>query len=142
MDEFNPGIGQRELTQSVVEVFEEGFPSGLNLETLAEQVGSSPRTIQRHLRNARTSYKSLADQARFNAALQRVIGTNDSMTEIAMDLMYGDPSSFTRAFRRWTGMPPSAYRKLSRAMNNSPGLLLLSAFGGYRADTSGAPGNE
>lgn len=115
MDQINESAGRQEFAADLVEIVCERLPGVLSLEDLAEHAGCSPRTIQRHFKNARTSYKALVDQARFRKALQRVIGTNDSLTMIAMDLMYGDLSCFTRAFRRWTGMPPSEYRKIVRA---------------------------
>jgi len=34
------------------------------------------------------------------------------LTEIAKRLGYTDPANFVRAFKRWTGICPSAFRQL------------------------------
>jgi len=98
----------------LVEMVSEGSRAHATLEHVAELIGCSPRTVQRRLKNTYTTYKTLVEQARLRKALQRVSKSDDRFTAIAMDLNYDHSSSFTRAFRRWTGMSPSEFRKLSR----------------------------
>jgi AraC-like DNA-binding protein len=80
----------------------------------AEQVASlfsmHSRTLTRHLSACGTSFKQLADEGRFEIAQQMLRNTSLDMGQIAAALDYADMSSFTRAFRRWTGTTPAAWR--------------------------------
>jgi AraC-like DNA-binding protein len=74
----------------------------------------SPRHLRRKLNLFGTSYESLVDEVRKEGAI-RMIGQGQlSLTSIAYELGFLDPSSFTRAFRRWTGMSPTAFKALQR----------------------------
>jgi AraC-like DNA-binding protein len=69
----------------------------------------SVRTLKRKLAEEGTSYSDLTDQVQLGRAvsLRRSVLTVD---EIADRLGYSDAANFTRAFRRWTGKSPRAYR--------------------------------
>jgi AraC-like DNA-binding protein len=85
-----------------------------SLEEIAEQSHTSVRTLERKLREQGTSYSKLRDQARRIAALE-LLSSELSIEEIAARLGYSDAANFTRAFRRWTGHSPRAYRAADRA---------------------------
>ena len=57
-----------------------------------------------------TRYSTLLDAPRRELALQHLREARHNLGEIAYLLGYTDASSFTHAFRRWTGVPPSQYR--------------------------------
>ncbi|MEH6565469.1 MAG: helix-turn-helix domain-containing protein [Halopseudomonas sp.] len=84
-------------------------------EITAERVAGPMNISQRHLRRKLsqegTSYEQLADEVRREAALRMIADGQLSLTSIAYELGFLDPSSFTRAFRRWTDMSPTAYRR-------------------------------
>jgi AraC-like DNA-binding protein len=82
----------------------------LTLETTAEIVGTTPRTLQRNLRHAGLTYKILVDQLLFELALPLLMDKQQKLLDIALMLGYSDAAHFTRAFRRWAGMSPSDYR--------------------------------
>jgi AraC-like DNA-binding protein len=77
----------------------------------------SPRTLQRKLAEARTSYKSIVDGIRKDLALRYIDDPHRSITDITFSLGFAEPSSLTRAFKRWTGVSPSEYRSAASALH-------------------------
>jgi AraC-like DNA-binding protein len=87
----------------------------------AGAVGVSVRTLQRHLAKSRTSFEELLRDGRTRLATWHLEHTDASVLQIALDLGYSDHAHFTRAFRRWTGLSPVAYRRERR--RRPPGSL-------------------
>ena len=79
-------------------------------EDAAKQLHMSPRTLQRKLAEANTTYLELLDDTRKDLALRYIEDPRRSMTDITFSLGFSQPSAFTRAFKRWTGLSPSDYR--------------------------------
>ncbi|MGH1575129.1 AraC family transcriptional regulator [Methylobacterium sp. P31] len=77
------------------------------------------RTLSRRLRAEGTSFRQLADEARFRVAKQLLADTCMSLTQISTALNFSEPAAFTHAFRRWTGMAPSAWRQANRSVGKS-----------------------
>jgi AraC-like DNA-binding protein len=69
------------------------------------------RTLCRRLKAEGTSFRRLASEAQFRTAKQLLADTRMSMTQISAALDFSEPSAFTHAFRRWSGMTPSAWRQ-------------------------------
>jgi AraC-like DNA-binding protein len=84
-------------------------------ERIAVPMNISPRHLRRKLNLFGTSYELLVDEVRKEGAIRMISQGQLSLTSIAYELGFLDPSSFTRAFRRWTGMSPTAFRTLQRA---------------------------
>ena len=83
----------------------------ISLERVAGPLNISPRHLRRKLSQESTSYEQLVDEVRRETAI-RMIGEGElSLTSIAYELGFLDPSSFTRAFRRWTNMSPTSFRQ-------------------------------
>jgi len=82
----------------------------LSIERLAHHLGTSTRTLQRRLTERKTTYRALVDQVRLESARILLCQTDLSVQDIAARLSYGAPSGFARAFGRWTGKSPLAYR--------------------------------
>jgi AraC-like DNA-binding protein len=79
----------------------------------ADALSVSVRTLQRRLSESGLSFEGLLRTNRLETAAH-LLGTTDSrVLDIALDLGYSDHAHFTRAFRRWTGMSPLAYRQVS-----------------------------
>ena len=87
------------------------YPS---LEIMAEAFGVSPRTLIRKLKDKGFRYRDLTDEARAELASWRLTHTPNTVEQIAVDLGYGDPSNFSRTFRRWRGETPTEFRRRSR----------------------------
>ena len=76
----------------------------------ASAVGLSVRGLQRRLAADGLTYSQLLEEVRRDAAIRLIKGHGHSFSQIASALGYSDPAHFTRAFVRWTGMTPRAYR--------------------------------
>jgi AraC-like DNA-binding protein len=83
----------------------------LSANDMAKALNMSPRTLQRKLAEANTTYLKLVDDTRRDLGLRYVADPRYSITEITFMLGFAQQSGFTRAFRRWTGSSPSAYRE-------------------------------
>jgi AraC-like DNA-binding protein len=88
------------------------LPSGPPTQTeIARSLALSPRTLHRRLAEAGTSFAGLLDDTRRELAGGYLQRTDYSIAEVAYLLGFAEVSSFNRAFRRWTGTPPSAVRR-------------------------------
>ncbi len=82
----------------------------VRLGTIADQLNLSPRTLQRKLSEAGTSFQLLLDEARFALAKDYLRQDGLSLTDIAFLLGFREQSAFTHAFKDWSGLNPGAYR--------------------------------
>lgn len=85
-----------------------GFPS---LQVTARQLNLSARTLHRKLLDEGTSYRNILEQVRHTLAVEHVQAGRLTMQEIAFLLGYDDQANFRRAFKRWEGVAPTAYRE-------------------------------
>jgi AraC-like DNA-binding protein len=83
-------------------------------------VGMSVRTLQRHLAAAGVSHDTLVAQTRFAMAAAVLEDTDAKILDLALDLGYSDHANFTRAFRRWAGCSPRAYRLAKQEPRRPP----------------------
>ena len=77
---------------------------------VSDQLGQSRQSIYRTLKAEGTTFETLLDELRHKLALDYLAGRKVSVSETAYLLGFADPSPFSRAFKRWTGVSPSAYR--------------------------------
>ena len=82
-----------------------------SLEQVAQLFSLHRRTLNRRLQAQGTTYQALVDEVRCEIARQLLENTGLSMSQIAATLDYADPSAFSRAFRRWMGVPPRTFRR-------------------------------
>ena len=88
------------------------LPAGhLTIDRAARRCGIPVRTLQRRLHEAGLSYSELVDEVRFEAACRLLDDPQARIAEVAAALGFADPSNFSRAFVRWTGLPPREYRR-------------------------------
>jgi AraC-like DNA-binding protein len=81
------------------------------IEQVASSLNMSKRTLQRRLAENVHNFADIRDQIRFQLAAEALKSKRLSIEEIGDKLGFSDRHSFTRAFKRWTGITPSAYRK-------------------------------
>jgi AraC-like DNA-binding protein len=80
---------------------------------VAHQLAVSPRSLQRRLAGEGARFEHLLDGVRRERALA-LVGRGDlRLAAVAREAGFTDPRAFARAFRRWTGLRPSAYRARS-----------------------------
>jgi AraC-like DNA-binding protein len=77
---------------------------------IAKRLATSERTLQRRLKESGQSVAGLLDEARAATAKAHLADPAMSLADIAFLLHFSDQSAFTRAFRRWTGQTPGAFR--------------------------------
>jgi AraC-like DNA-binding protein len=80
------------------------------IERCALKLEASPRTLQRRLTEQGYRFSEIVEEQRIDASKRALGETADSLSDIALNLGYSDQSSFGRAFKRWTGMTPQAFR--------------------------------
>lgn len=92
------------------------------LEAVSEIAGMHPRTLQRALADEATSFRRALAQARHLRARELLMHTDLPLSAIARDLGYSDLAHFSRAYRSWAGVSPSAHRPMLRSEPREEGL--------------------
>lgn len=102
----------RQKTRALVEgAITRAMPGGiLPAETVAGNLGLSPRTLARRLADEGTTYREIVDDLKCDLA-QTFIKAGMNLSEISYSLGYADQAAFSTAFKRWTGQSPSTFRK-------------------------------
>ncbi|WP_297771134.1 AraC family transcriptional regulator [uncultured Roseovarius sp.] len=99
----------REAIREIVKAYLPDRP--LRTVELANILGTSERTLQRHLARQGLTFHGLVAEARYQVACQMLAQPDAKIIDIAFSAGYKYPSHFTRAFRRVAGVTPSTYRR-------------------------------
>jgi len=83
----------------------------VGLEHVASHFNLGVRTLQRKLKSENLNFNELIDECRHHMAIKLLAEQKTPLIDIAYILGFGDQSSFTRAFRRWTSFSPKRYRQ-------------------------------
>lgn len=81
-----------------------------SMAVVVDELCTTERTLHRRLAAEHTSYRALVDEVRVTLALA-LLEAGLTVEETARQLGYSESAAFTRAFVRWTGMPPSRHRR-------------------------------
>ena len=115
LDSALPDAAEPPLEQKVVEEIAKLLSGGVpHLSDIAASLAMGPRTLQRRLSDRGRTYQALVDEARRQLAQQLVSGSRYTLSEIAFLTGFSEQSAFTRAFKRWSGQTPGAYRMASQ----------------------------
>jgi AraC-like DNA-binding protein len=87
----------------------------LTLEETAGTLAMSTQTLRRRLREEGNGFQELKDSVRKESANAQLAGSARSINEIALALGFSEPSAFHRAFKKWTGLTPGAWRESAAA---------------------------
>lgn len=80
-------------------------------ERVADKLHLTTATLRRRLRSEGSSYQQLKDDIRRDTAIHLLSRGTASMEQVAESVGFSEPTSFFRAFKRWTGVTPRAYLK-------------------------------
>jgi len=103
--------GPEFIVAQVERILEGSGDAAPGLAPVASQLRLSRRTLVRRLEQCGTSFRELADGSRRRRATELLADPNLTVTEVAYRLGYTEPANFGRAFRRWFGTSPRAYRQ-------------------------------
>ncbi|MFN7955685.1 MAG: AraC family transcriptional regulator [bacterium] len=81
------------------------------ITSMADELHVGERTLRRRLEGEGTSVRALVDEVRGEMARAHVASGRLSLDEIALLLGFSEAAAFRRAFKRWTGVSPSEYRR-------------------------------
>ena len=93
--------------------YSDSAPSSLT--AFARLANMSERTLKRRLQAEGTSFRALSAEGRRAQAETLLADDTLTISEIADQLGFSDLSSFSQAFKRWTGFAPSSFRSRARA---------------------------
>lgn len=91
----------------------------LSLLSAARTLGMPPRTLQRRLAGLGTTFEGLADDWRRAQARRHLADASLPVGQVGQLVGYRDPAHFVRAFRRWEGRTPGAWRQDFLARNGN-----------------------
>ena len=105
------GMIVRQLKAEISSALSEGIPK---LETLAPRLAVSPRTLQRRLAEDGMNFQGLVKDVQYALARKLLQASECRLSEVAFLTGFSDQSSFGRAFKRWSGHSPRAFRESAR----------------------------
>ena len=110
--------GDYDLATRLRRALRAGLHTGeISGERLAAQLKVTRRTLRRRLQADGINFRSILNEVRFEFAQQLLAETQLSVSDIGLILRYSDPSVFTRAFTRWSGVTPSEWRSQKKAFD-------------------------
>lgn len=111
---------RRSVTARVAGLLGADFANPLpSIDEIARELNVSVSTLHRHLAAEKTTLQKIKDECRMQIAINYLADGQLSTEEMASELGFSEKSSFLRAFKRWTGMPPSAFRQSTLAKSSS-----------------------
>lgn len=87
---------------------------------VARAMGTSARTLQRRLRAEGAPFAAIVESVRRERAEAYLRAGDVSIAEVSWLLGFAEQSAFTRAFRRWTGLAPTAWRRRAAGGHGAP----------------------
>lgn len=81
-----------------------------SLEDVGKALGITPQTLRRRLQDEGQGYQAIKDDLRRDIAIEYLARPDLTLVDIANLLGFSEPSTFHRAFKKWTGVAPGEYR--------------------------------
>lgn len=116
LEQLRPLAKPETWTERVAQQLETAFAqsggaSRPGVEDVARALAVSPRTLQRHLQEESSSFRTVLEHTRLTIAKRLLI--THAIGEVAFALGFSESSAFHRWFRKSTGMTPGAFRDSS-----------------------------
>lgn len=108
LDRFSALKTSRDVIEKIVEKLPDGPPTQ---QQIADSLHVSNRTLQRRLKEEGTSFMDLLQDTRLDLARDYLLQPARSIVETSYLLGFSEPSTFSRAFKRWTGQAPTEFRQ-------------------------------
>ncbi len=109
LEKVRPDAGLEDLVrQAVTRSLSEGVPK---MGQIARRLGMSERTLQRRLAGEGISFQAIVETARQQLAEALLNQSSYTLSDVAFLTGFSEQSAFNRAFKRWAGTTPAAFRK-------------------------------
>lgn len=110
----------RQVQAAIMELVALGLPGMVDV---ARRLGMTERTLRRRLQDEGLSFRQLREQTLLALASEQLASSDLTITEIAFATGFSELSAFHRAFVRWTGLTPTAWRDDARSTQQPTTLL-------------------
>ncbi len=108
---IEPQASTGSVSYQIREILGDDFHAELpSFEELTDLLCMSARTLRRRLDKEGTSYQRIKDNARRDVAITLLSREGLTVSEVAEQVGFSDPSAFHRSFKKWTGQSPGSYR--------------------------------
>lgn len=112
---LGPAPKKQDIVHDVRSLISEGLSRGAaHIDTVASRLAMSSKTLERRLGERDESFSALVDAIRQDLAQQHLKETDLRLEEIAYVTGYSESAALVRAFKRWTGTTPMAFRAKHR----------------------------
>jgi len=113
LGDFDRSLTDNSITGRVRRIVMDGLASGKpSAREVARSLALAPRTLQRKLQEEGTTFQAVSDAVRKELAIQYVQSGEYDLSEITYLTGFANPSAFSRAYKGWTGRPPSEDRDI------------------------------
>lgn len=111
LDDLKARTAGRSVVDEVRAAIADALPDGQPSKSrIARRLGMSERTLHRQLAEHGETFQAITTEARRDAAQSLLTTTGHGLADVAFLTGFADQTAFTRAFKRWTGQTPAAYR--------------------------------
>ena len=105
-------VSANQVARDVERLIQDTLPSGIpSIHQFGEHLGMSNRTLTLRLRENGVTFRDIIQKTQEQVAIDLLTNTGRSIAEIAFETGFSEQSTFSRAFKRWTGLSPIEYRK-------------------------------
>ncbi|KAF1066182.1 MAG: putative HTH-type transcriptional regulator [Pseudomonas citronellolis] len=116
-------LQRHDLPERVRQAIVQDLPRGeIQQARVAQALGMSVRNLHRHLLRHATTFTALLEDTRRQLAFDYLRQSAGPVNEVCYRLGFNEPSSFNRAFRRWTGLTPGQWRQRELGQADRPVL--------------------
>ena len=110
-------LHRRDLVEQIRKVLSQRLElESCDLDDVAAEVGLAPRRLRFELARAGTSFSQIVTDFRYALARRLLARTEESIDNIVYLTGFSEPSTFYRAFKRWSGLTPVQYRERHRSV--------------------------